>query len=104
LLKRYTLALMITAGLFGADFDWKLPQDFPSCSVRQSDERRQGGIGPVFVLRQAHVVNGKESCGTCHRQELAFTDGRARAERPTGQAHPRGSMSLVNVAYAVQHD
>src|SRR3977135_2432085 len=45
-------------------------------------------------------VNGKESCGSCHRQELAFTDGRARAEGNTGQLHPRSSMSLVNVAYA----
>jgi len=45
-------------------------------------------------------VNGKESCGSCHRQELAFTDGLARAEGTTGQFHPRSSMSLVNIAYA----
>jgi cytochrome c peroxidase len=44
--------------------------------------------------------NGKQSCASCHRQELAFTDGRARAEGTTGQFHPRGGMSLVNVAYA----
>lgn len=45
-------------------------------------------------------VNGKQSCATCHRQELAFTDGRSRAEGTTGPLHPRSSMSLVNVAYA----
>ena len=45
-------------------------------------------------------VNGNESCASCHRQELAFTDGRARAKGTTGQLHPRSSMSLVNVAYA----
>jgi cytochrome c peroxidase len=44
-------------------------------------------------------VNGKESCGSCHQQELAFTDGRARAAGTTGEVHPRSSMSLVNVAY-----
>src|SRR5580698_10563386 len=44
-------------------------------------------------------ANRKESCASCHRQELAFTDGKAHAEGTTGQAHPRGSMSLVNVAY-----
>ena len=44
--------------------------------------------------------NGKESCATCHKQTLAFTDGRAHAEGTTGQLHPRSSMSLVNVAYA----
>lgn len=45
-------------------------------------------------------VNGKQSCASCHRQELAFTDGRARAAGTTGELHPRSSMSLVNVAYA----
>ncbi len=41
--------------------------------------------------------NGTQSCATCHRQELAFTDGRPRAVGSTGQVHARGSMSLVNV-------
>ncbi len=42
-------------------------------------------------------VNGSVSCATCHRQELAFTDGRRTAQGATGQLHPRSSMSLVNV-------
>ena len=44
-------------------------------------------------------VNGAASCGTCHRQELAFTDGRGRAMGATGELHARGAMSLVNVAW-----
>jgi cytochrome c peroxidase len=44
--------------------------------------------------------NGTQSCATCHRQELAFTDGRARAVGSTGEAHARSAMSLVNVASA----
>ena len=44
-------------------------------------------------------VNGTTSCATCHRQEMAFTDGRAQALGAAGQSHPRSSMSLVNVAY-----
>ncbi len=44
-------------------------------------------------------VNGTTSCATCHRQELAFTDGRAQAIGATGAQHPRSAMSLVNVAY-----
>ena len=46
-------------------------------------------------------ANGTQSCSTCHEQARAFTDGRARSLGSTGQAHPRGSMSLVNIAYAV---
>lgn len=44
--------------------------------------------------------NGTQSCATCHRQELAFTDGRARAVGSTGEVHARSSMSLVNVGKA----
>lgn len=39
------------------------------------------------------------ACVSCHKPELAFTDGRARAVGSTGQEHPRSSMSLTNVAY-----
>jgi cytochrome c peroxidase len=44
-------------------------------------------------------VNGTQSCATCHRQELAFTDGRAVSTGATGEPHSRGALSLVNVAY-----
>ena len=57
-------------------------------------------LGRYLFYDKRMSVNGKESCANCHRQELAFTDGRARAEGTTGQVHPRSSMSLVNVAYA----
>ena len=43
--------------------------------------------------------NGTFSCASCHRQELAFTDGRAHAVGSTGQPHPRSAMSLANVAF-----
>jgi cytochrome c peroxidase len=56
-------------------------------------------LGRYLFYDKRMSVNGKESCGSCHRQELAFTDGRARAEGTTGQLHPRSSMSLLNVAY-----
>jgi cytochrome c peroxidase len=45
-------------------------------------------------------INDTMSCASCHLQALAFTDGKARAVGATGEVHPRGSMTLVNVAYA----
>jgi cytochrome c peroxidase len=42
---------------------------------------------------------GTYSCGSCHRAELAFTDGRAHALGATGQSVRRSAMSLANVAY-----
>jgi len=42
---------------------------------------------------------GHYACASCHRPELAFTDGRARALGATGESVRRGAMSLTNVAY-----
>jgi len=56
-------------------------------------------LGRYLFYDTRMSVNGKQSCATCHRQELAFTDGRPVAMGATGQNHPRGAMSLVNVAY-----
>jgi cytochrome c peroxidase len=39
------------------------------------------------------------SCSTCHRPELAFSDGRQVAIGLTGQHHPRNSQALANVGY-----
>jgi cytochrome c peroxidase len=57
-------------------------------------------LGRHLFYDRRMSLNGSQSCASCHRQELAFTDGRARAKGTTGQMHPRSSMSLVNVAYA----
>lgn len=102
LLRRLALAITISAGLIGADFDWNLPKGFPRPIVPPSNSMSAAKVelGRYLFYDKRMSVNGKESCGSCHRQELAFTDGRPRAEGATGQVHPRSSMSLVNVAYA----
>jgi cytochrome c peroxidase len=56
-------------------------------------------LGRYLFYDARMSVNGKQSCATCHRQELAFTDGRPVAIGATGESHPRGALSLVNVAY-----
>jgi cytochrome c peroxidase len=43
--------------------------------------------------------DGTVSCASCHRPELAYTDGRSRAVGSQGSVHPRSAMSLSNVAY-----
>ena len=55
-------------------------------------------LGRYLFYDRRMSVNGTTACATCHRQELAFTDGRAHAQGATGQLHPRSSMSLLNVA------
>jgi cytochrome c peroxidase len=44
-------------------------------------------------------VDQSMSCATCHRQEKAFTDGKARSEGVDGILGGRSAMSLANVGY-----
>src|SRR5262245_14433042 len=94
----FAVAFMLPA----ADFQWNLPDGFPRPHVPADNPMTADKVelGRYLFYDKSISVNGKESCGSCHRQELAFTDGRARAEGTTNQLHPRSSMSLVNVAYA----
>ncbi|RSK33868.1 cytochrome-c peroxidase [Hymenobacter metallilatus] len=43
--------------------------------------------------------NGTQSCGSCHQQSRAFTDGQLRAIGADGLAHRRNTMSLVNLLW-----
>jgi cytochrome c peroxidase len=94
----------MAAGLLAADFDWTLPKGFPRPVVPAENPMSAARVelGRYLFYEKRISGNGTQSCGSCHRQEFAFTDGRARAEGSTGQLHPRSSMSLVNVAYAVR--
>ena len=99
--SRRIAAFAFTFAGMAADFDWNLPKGFPAPPVPAANPMSAAKVelGRYLFYEKRMSVNGKQSCGTCHRQELAFTDGRARAEGTTGQLHPRSSMSLVNVAY-----
>lgn len=82
-------------------FDFQTPQGFP-------EPRVAGGVTvtpeTVALGRQLFYdnrisVNGQASCGTCHEQRKAFTDGRTTSIGATGEAHPRNAMSLANAVY-----
>jgi len=85
-----------------AGYDWRLPPGFPTPQVPadnpMSDAKVELGRHLFYDTRLSG--SGTQSCATCHRQELAFTDGKGQGVGSTGQVHPRGSMSLANVAYA----
>jgi cytochrome c peroxidase len=100
-LKLITFGLAVAGCLAAAAFDWNLPKGFPRPPVPADNPMTVAKVelGHYLFYDKRLSFNGKESCGSCHRQELAFTDGRAHAEGTTGQRHPRSAMSLVNVAY-----
>lgn len=83
-------------------FDWQLPQGFPAPAVPEDNPMtaEKVSLGRHLFYDQRLSHDGTMSCASCHRQELAFTDGAVVSTGITGQHTPRNSMMLANVAYA----
>src|ERR1700733_3803767 len=100
----FALFLSTVAGprAFSADYQWNLPKGFPKPYVPAENPMAEAKVelGRYLFYDTRMSVNGKQSCASCHKQELAFTDGRAVAVGATGESHSRGAMSLVNVAWS----
>jgi len=86
----------------GQAYSWNLPKGFPKPYVPADNPMTAAKVelGRHLFYDTRMSVNPKASCATCHRQEFAFTDGRAVSMGATGQLHTRSAMSLVNVAYS----
>jgi hypothetical protein len=83
-------------------YQWNLPRGFPKPYV-PADNPMTGAkveLGSYLFYDTRMSVKGKESSASCHKQELAFTDGRAVGVGATGELHSRSAMSLVNVTYS----
>jgi len=91
-----------TLALADTPFDLTLPRGFPPPEIPEDNPLTWEKIelGRFLFYDTRLSGNGAQSCAHCHQQALAFTDGRAQAEGSTHEIHPRGSMSLANVAYA----
>ena len=70
----------------------RVPADNPMCPARVE-------LGRHLFYDQRLSGNGRLSCAGCHGQAMAFADVLPRAVGSTQEIHPRGSMSLTNVAY-----
>jgi cytochrome c peroxidase len=90
------------AGTTAPSYAWALPEGFPLPVVPADNpmSAEKVKLGRYLFYDKRLSGNEKQSCADCHKQDLAFTDGRATALGSTGQAHPRNAMSLVNVGYA----
>ena len=96
-----TLVAAFGAPVKAGEYQWNLPKGFPRPCVPADNPMTTAKVelGRYLFYDTRMSVNGKSSCATCHKQELAFTDGRATGLGATGESHSRSAMSLVNVAY-----
>src|SRR3984957_5106081 len=82
-------------------YEWHLPPGFPRPAVPADNpmSAEKVALGRRLCFEALLSSTGHYACSSCHRPELAFTDGRAHALGATGESVRRGAMSLTNVAY-----
>lgn len=82
-------------------YPWRLPEGFPPPPVPADNPitAEKVELGRRLFYDRRLSGNQSYSCASCHRPELAFSDGLAHAVGSTGQLHPRSTMSLANVGY-----
>jgi cytochrome c peroxidase len=83
-------------------YRWQLPPGFPEPVVPADNPMTEAKVelGRHLFYDPRLSGNGTFSCASCHEQSRAFADALPRAVGSTGEVHPRGSMSLGNVAYS----
>ncbi|RZS56775.1 methanobactin export MATE transporter MbnM [Sphaerotilus mobilis] len=83
------------------DWTWALPlsMPLPKVPVNNPMSKAKVALGRFLFYDRRLSGNGQQSCGDCHLQSLAFTDGRATAIGSTGESHPRNAQGLANVAW-----
>lgn len=94
-----------TTAAGGAAFRWRLPDGFvpPKVPVDNPMSAAKVWLGRQLFYDPRLSQNGTQSCASCHRPALAFTDGLAQSIGSTGERNRRGAMSLVNVAYLTSY-
>jgi cytochrome c peroxidase len=82
-------------------YDFGYPEAFGKPYLSDKNPLTVEGVwlGRLLFYDSLLSTNGKVSCGSCHRQELSFTDGKVLAVGLNGDTLARNTMSLVNLAW-----
>ncbi|MEE2960521.1 MAG: MbnH family di-heme enzyme [Myxococcota bacterium] len=107
--KRYILFLLSVLGAVHCSeseerYAFDLPSHFPQPQIPESNPMTLSKIelGRYLFYDTRLSVNGTTSCGSCHQQKLAFTDGKALAVGATGDVLARSSMGLTNIVFSAR--
>ena len=84
-----------------ARFEWRLPRGFPLPLTELDNLQTPAkfALGRRLFYDRRLSANGTQSCGDCHQQSRAFSDGKPVAVGSTGQHHTRNAMTLTNAGY-----
>ena len=109
LLVAFLLSVCLSIGLSKAmamdgsvKYNWNLPLWTPQPVVPEDNPMtaEKVELGRHLFYEPRLSITEHYSCATCHKQALAFTDGRKVAIGSTDEPHARNSMGLANVGYS----
>src|ERR1700722_12519085 len=101
----FILACAAASAVHAADppsvpaYEWRLPPGFPRPQGPANNPMSSVKVelGRRLFHETGLSSTGGYACASCHRPELAFTDGRARALGATREPVKHAAMSLAHV-------
>lgn len=90
-------------GAAARPYTLQVPAHFPKASAFTDNPFSEEGVelGRLLFYDKRLSGNNKISCGTCHRQDIAFSDALALANTGiSGQTLHRTAPALINLAWA----
>jgi cytochrome c peroxidase len=84
-----------------AAWTWSLPPNFPTPAVPVDNPMSEAKfqLGRFLFYDKQLSGDGGFACASCHRQDLAFTDGKPVSTGATGEQTARNAPSMVNAVY-----
>lgn len=84
-----------------SSYQWNLPPEFPLPVIPSDNPMTTAKVdlGRHLFYDKRLSIDQSMSCASCHDQKRAFSDGKTVPTGVTGEAHPRNSMALFNMAY-----
>ena len=82
-------------------YEWDMPSWVPKPVIPDDNPMTAAKVelGRQLFYEPRLSATGDFSCGSCHVQGLAFTDGKPTSVGATGEVHSLNAMSLTNIAY-----
>jgi cytochrome c peroxidase len=93
--------LLAACGAETKPYAWQLPAGFPEPFVPEDNPMSEEKVtlGRYLFYDKRLSGNGTMSCGSCHEQKRAFSDGKTTPTGSTGEHVARNSPGLANVAW-----
>lgn len=91
----------IEDNLSASSFDYRIPARYPLPVEPQNNPMTSAkvALGRHLFYDKRLSGNGTQACASCHKQALAFSDGRTTSVGSTGEVLTRNAQGLMNAAY-----